>query len=152
MALGAEGVFARREVIGEPGASGGVERVEEIERGSQGPLALAHASAAVGRELDTQAAAVESPGVDERTSAKLMNEVIGRLSSDEQATADLAGVKLGRLVEELHHLELGEGDAELEQGVGEAGSEDAVNAALRVDQAPSRGCLRVHRAIPNARQ
>lgn len=81
-----------------------------------------------------------------------MNEVIGRLSSDEQATADLAGVKLGRLVEELHHLELGEGDAELEQGVGEAGSEDAVNAALRVDQAPSRGCLRVHRAIPNARQ
>jgi len=31
------------------------------------------------------------------------------------------GVKLGGLVEELHHLELGEGDAELEQGVGEAG-------------------------------
>jgi hypothetical protein len=61
-------------------------------------------------------------------------------------------VKLGGLVEELHHLELGEGDAEPEQGVGEAASEDAVNAALRFDQAPSRGCLNVHHAIRIARE
>jgi hypothetical protein len=111
---GRRGVLARGEVIGEPGAGGGVERVEEIERRSQGPLARAQASAAVGRELDTQAAAVESPGVDERTSAQLMNEVVGGLSRDEQSPADLAGMQLAGLVQELHHLELGEGDAELE--------------------------------------
>jgi len=43
-----------------------------------------------------------------------MNEVVGRLSRDEQAPADLAGMQLPGLVQELHHLELGEGDAELE--------------------------------------
>ena len=63
--LRAEGVFARAEVVAEPGAGGDIERVEEIERGSQGPSARVHASAAVGREFDTQAAAVEPPGVDE---------------------------------------------------------------------------------------
>ncbi len=39
-ALGAEGVFARGEVVGEPGAGGGVEGVEEVERRSERPLAL----------------------------------------------------------------------------------------------------------------
>jgi hypothetical protein len=81
-----------------------------------------------------------------------MNEVVGRLPRDEQSPADLARMQLAGLVQELHHLELGEGDPELEQGGGEAGSQDAVDAALRVDQAPGGGCLRVHRAIPNARQ
>jgi hypothetical protein len=62
------------------------------------------------------------------------------------------GCSLLALLQGLHHLELGEGDPELEEGVGEAGSQDAVDAALRVDKAPGGGCLRVHRAIPNARR
>ena len=43
-----------------------------------------------------------------------MNEVVGGLSRDEQSSADLAGMQLAGLVPELHHLELGKGDAELE--------------------------------------
>ena len=50
-----------------------------------------------------------------------MNEVIGRLSGDEEATPISPGWSLVGIVQELHHLELGEGDAELEEGVGEAG-------------------------------
>ncbi len=68
-----------------------------------------------------------------------MNEVIGRLPGDEQETTELAGMELAGIVEELHHLELGERDPELEQGGGEASPQDAVDPALGIDQARAEG-------------
>ena len=137
-------MLARAEVVGEPGTCGGIEGVEEVERRSERLLAVAHAAAAFGGEFDTQAATVEPPGLDQRTATELVNEVIRRLSGDEEEAADLAGMELAGVVEELHHLELGERDAELEQGGGEAGTQDAVDPSLSVDEAPSGGCLHVH--------
>jgi hypothetical protein len=98
-------------------------------------------------QADADAPAFEPPGLDQRGPLELADEVGGRLSSDEEATADLAGVQLDCRVQELHGLDLRERRPEIEERIGELGSQEAMDAPLRVDQSPSAGSLPLHRKV-----
>jgi hypothetical protein len=66
-------------------------------------------------ETDAEAPAFELPGLDQCGSLELADEVGGRLSSDAEATADLARMELDGFVQELHDLDLRERRPEIQQ-------------------------------------
>ena len=70
--------------------------------------------------------------------------MVGGLSGDEESAPDLSRMEPLDVVEQLHHLELRERDAELEQRFGEASAQDPVDASFGIDQPTGGGSLPLH--------
>jgi hypothetical protein len=96
-------------------------------------------TSSVACQTDPDLATVEGPGVNESRTVQLAHEMRCGLTRDEEASADLTGMGPLGVVEQFHDLDLCEGDAELEERLCEARSQDPMNAAFRVDDLPSRG-------------
>jgi hypothetical protein len=70
--------------------------------------------------------------------------VIGGLSGDEESAPDLPRMEPLDVVEQVHHFELRERDAQLEQRFGEASAQDPMDASLGIDQPARSGSLPLH--------
>jgi hypothetical protein len=111
-----------------------LELIDESERGPKGRRAGGQSAPTLAGEPDADAATVESPRLDELTSLQVSDETMSGLTRDEHPPADRARMELPLVMQELHHLELRERDAVLEQRLLELPSEQAVDASLGVDE------------------
>jgi len=118
---------------------GWLQSIEAVERRLQCPVGQTCSTPSIACQTNADLATIEGPGVHESRTVQLTHEMRCRLTCDEKASTDLTGMEPVDVVEQFHDFDLCEGDAELEESLCEARSQDPMDAALCVDDPTSRG-------------